>query len=130
MKKIFAAMFSVCMLNVCVRAHALYFEHIDISDGLSQNTVNEIIQDRRGFMWFATKDGLNRYDGKHFRIFRTIPYDSSSLGNSQIRSLAEDLEGNIWVGTNSGLYLYDTEKGTFSEITVPDGLGGHSIALY
>lgn len=124
MKKEIASIVLIFLIGLCARAQALYFEHIDIKDGLSQNTVNEILQDSRGFMWFGTKDGLNRYDGKHFKIFRNIPYDTSGLRNSQIRCLVEDMSGRIWVGTNSGLYVYDVEKGRFSEMHVRDEHGG------
>ena len=78
-----------------VRSQSLYFDRIDIKDGLSQNTVNEIIQDSRGFIWFATKDGLNRYDGSHFKVFRHLPYGRSGLGNNTIRCLVEDADNNI-----------------------------------
>ncbi|MDE5889632.1 MAG: hypothetical protein K2H10_01310 [Bacteroidales bacterium] len=127
MKKEIASIVLIFLIGLCARAQALYFEHIDIKDGLSQNTVNEILQDSRGFMWFGTKDGLNRYDGKHFKIFRNIPYDTSGLRNSQIRCLVEDMSGRIWVGTNSGLYVYDVEKGRFSEMHVRDEHGGGSL---
>lgn len=108
-----------------VRSQSLYFDRIDIKDGLSQNTVNEIIQDSRGFIWFATKDGLNRYDGSHFKVFRHLPYGRSGLGNNTIRCLVEDADNNIWVGTNSGLYVYDTEYDRFSEVEILDSGGGN-----
>lgn len=108
-----------------VRSQSLYFDRIDIKDGLSQNTVNEIIQDSRGFIWFATKDGLNRYDGSHFKVFRHLPYGRSGLGNNTIRCLVEDADNNIWVGTNSGLYVYDTEYDRFSKVEILDSGGGN-----
>lgn len=109
---------------LCAQAQQPFFERIDNRDGLPQNTVNEIIQDSRGFMWFGTKDGLGRYDGKHFKNFHHIPFEESGLGNSQIRSLAEDMDHNIWVGTNSGLYVYYTRQGKFEKAVIPDGGGG------
>lgn len=113
-----------------VRSQSLYFDRIDIKDGLSQNTVNEIIQDSRGFIWFATKDGLNRYDGSHFKVFRHLPYGRSGLGNNTIRCLVEDADNNIWVGTNSGLYVYDTEYDRFSEVEILDSGGGNDRQSY
>ena len=71
-----------------------YFKTLDIQDGLSQNTVNAILQDKQGFMWFGTKDGLNRFDGLSFRIFKK---ENSALGNNFITALHEDKEGNIWL---------------------------------
>lgn len=85
----------------------LPFQRITIEDGLSQGMVGSIIQDRAGFMWFATKDGLNRYDGYSFKVFRHDPQDSTSVRDSYILSLLEDSEGLIWVGTNSGLDVFD-----------------------
>ena len=113
-----------------VRSQSLYFDRIDIKDGLSQNTVNEIIQDSRGFIWFATKDGLNRYDGSHFKVFRHLPHGRSGLGNNTIRCLVEDADNNIWVGTNSGLYVYDTEYDRFSEVEILDSGGGNDRQSY
>ena len=66
--------------------------------------VNAILQDKQGFMWFGTKDGLNRFDGLSFRIFKK---ENSALGNNFITALHEDKEGNIWVGTDAGVYVYN-----------------------
>ena len=67
---------------LAVSGQPLYFDRIDTRYGLSQNTVNEIIQDSRGFMWFGTKDGLNRYDGTHFKIIRYVPLSKGRTGES------------------------------------------------
>lgn len=90
-----------------------YLNSLDIRNGLSQNTVNTILQDRTGFMWFGTKDGLNRYDGLSFRKFKYDRADKNSIGNNYILDLYEDVEGNIWVGTDVGLYIYYPEKDLF-----------------
>ena len=79
------------------------FRSLDINNGLSQNTVAAIIQDRFGFMWFGTKDGLNRYDGVSFQTFMK---ESGTLGNNFITSLYEDCLGQIWIGTDVGVYIY------------------------
>ena len=101
----------------------LCFEHIDISSGLSQNTVQAIIQDREGFMWFGTKDGLNRYDGRHFKVFRHVPGSAEGLGNNQIRCLEEDCDANIWIGTNAGLYIYNPSCDSFEYKAIKDSKG-------
>lgn len=88
-----------------------YFKTLDIKDGLSQNTVNAILQDKQGFMWFGTKDGLNRFDGLAFRVFKK---ENSDLGNNFITALHEDKEGTIWVGTDAGMYAYHPVTETFT----------------
>ncbi|NIW80881.1 MAG: hypothetical protein GWN16_16085, partial [Calditrichae bacterium] len=75
------------------------FRHLDINDGLSQNAVFAILQDHKGFMWLGTKDGLNRYDGYEFTVYRHDPFDSTSLSSNYITTLFEDHLGQIWVGT-------------------------------
>ena len=92
-----------------------YFKNLSIRNGLSQNTVNAILQDRKGVMWLGTKDGLNRYDGLSFRKFKHDAANPRSIGNSFITSLYEDFNGNIWVGTDAGVYIYYPEKEAFEE---------------
>ena len=96
-----------------------YFRHYQVEDGLSHNTVNCIAQDREGFLWFGTKDGLNRFDGITFKVFRPDPSDSTSLGNNFVYSLHLDSSGCLWVGTREGLYQYDarTERFRFIKAT-------------
>jgi len=90
------------------------FEHISISDGLSQSVVNCILQDWQGFMWFGTQDGLNRYDGYKFTVYKNERGNKNSLSNNYIYCIYEDRLGNIWVGTtNGGLNKYDREKDSF-----------------
>lgn len=93
--------------------HTYYFDHFDINNGLSQNTVNCIFQDSKGFMWFGTKNGLNRFDGYNFKIHsrNASPY---SLGNSIINCITEDSNNQLWIGTDKGIYLYNQYTETFS----------------
>ena len=95
-------------------AQQYYFRHYKVENGLSNNSIICSIQDRKGFMWFGTKDGLNRYDGYVFKIFRNIPDDHKSLGNNFILSLQEDRQGVLWVGTYRGLYRFDATNEEFS----------------
>lgn len=92
----------------------IQFTNIGISEGLSNSTVYSIIQDRKGFMWFGTQNGLNKYDGYDFTVYKNIPFDSTSLSDNWVQALLEDKEGNIWVGTHSGgVCKYDRKKNLF-----------------
>ena len=93
--------------------HHYYFERFSVQDGLSQSTVNAILQDNQGFLWFGTKDGLNRYDGLSFRQFNYDHSNIYSLGNNFVTALYEDKEKHIWVGTDVGLYIYYPERDVF-----------------
>ena len=80
----------------------LKFAHLTTNEGLSQSTVTRILQDRQGFMWVATLDGLNRYDGNAFLVYKHNPNDPGSLSANFIQDLMEDDQGNLWIATNSG----------------------------
>lgn len=98
------------------------FRKLTIDDGLSQNAVYALLQDRRGFMWFGTKDGLNRYDGYGFTVFRHDPFDPESLPDNDITKLFEDTHGGLWIGTRSGsLCYYRPDRETFIRVDLtPD----------
>ena len=85
-----------------------------LEHGLSQISVNSIIQDSRGFLWIGTQDGLNRFDGYEFVVYRHQPSDPSSLSNSNIQSVIEDNKGDIWVGTKDGLNKLDRANNNFT----------------
>ncbi|MCJ7589676.1 MAG: diguanylate cyclase [Candidatus Aminicenantes bacterium] len=80
----------------------LVFERLSIEQGLSQSAVNCILEDSRGFLWFGTKDGLDRYDGYRFKTFKFDPDDPGSLSDNFISCLTEDAQGNLWIGTQAG----------------------------
>ena len=91
-----------------------YFRHYQVENGLSNNATICSLQDKKGFLWFGTKDGLNRFDGYSFKIFRNSPDDSGSIGSNFIRCLFEDTNGILWAGTENGLYQYDAITESFS----------------
>jgi signal transduction histidine kinase/ligand-binding sensor domain-containing protein/CheY-like chemotaxis protein len=95
-------------------AQNLKFNHLDINDGLSQNNVLCVLQDSRGFMWFGTRDGLNKYDGYEITVYRNDPNNNNSISNNFISDILEDPKGFIWVATRGGgLNRYDREKDRF-----------------
>jgi signal transduction histidine kinase/ligand-binding sensor domain-containing protein len=91
------------------------FDHITTREGLSQSTVNYILQDHNGFLWFATNDGLNKYDGYSFKIYRHNDKDRTSLSSNDIIFLLEDNKGYLWIvnGSRTGLDRFDPENETF-----------------
>ena len=89
------------------RARELRFAHLTSNDGLSQGYITAIVQDHRGFMWFATRDGLNRYDGNSFVVYKNNPNDPSSLSSNFIQDLLEDEQGYLWIATLTGVNKFD-----------------------
>ena len=85
------------------RSEQLSFQHLDILDGLSQNTVSCMLQDRQGYIWLGTKDGVNIYDGNEFRQ----PLTADGAHCSFVRALFEDEDGIVWIGSEVGLWRYD-----------------------
>ena len=91
----------------------LYFKHYNNKQGLSHNTVYCSLQDKRGFMWFGTEDGLNRFDGHTFKVYRYNSYLPTSLPNDRVYSLFEDSSGKIWVCTDYNTCYYDYKTDAF-----------------
>ena len=98
------------------------FEHLTIEDGLSQNAGLAIFQDSRGYLWIGTQDGLNRYDGYGFKIYKHDSDDPSSLSHNSILSMGEDKNGSLWIGTwGGGLNRYDPATETFTRYLTDPG---------
>jgi len=94
------------------------FKHLTIEDGLSQNAVFAILQDSKGFMWFGTSDGLNRYDGYSFTTYYHNPFDTTTLSANNISELFEDSRGLIWIGTrDAGVNIFHYSTGSFERIS-------------
>ncbi|MEO6131539.1 MAG: two-component regulator propeller domain-containing protein, partial [Saprospiraceae bacterium] len=92
------------------------FEHLTTEHGLSSNKVTSVIQDRDGFYWISTQNGLNRFDGTSFKIFRNDPGDSTSLTHNSCSSILEATNGDIWVSTHMGISRYLKGKGIFQRV--------------
>jgi len=94
---------------------SLRFDHLNSDNGLSQNAILALLQDRQGYIWVATQDGLNRYDGYSFTHFRNIPSDPDSISYNSLSALYEATDGYLWVGTlGGGLNRYDPKTGKFA----------------
>ncbi|MBN1986800.1 MAG: hypothetical protein JW761_10880, partial [Prolixibacteraceae bacterium] len=125
MKIVVKFIFLICVVLLAsskLPGQDVKFRQIDINDGLSQNAVFAILQDSEGFMWFGTKDGLNRYDGYNFVIHQHNLFDSTTISANQINTMLEDRQRNIWVGTlNGGLCYYQKEKDIFLRVRLNPG---------
>lgn len=111
------------LLTTIVFSQSIYFNRLTTENGLSNNNVFDILQDKSGFLWFATDDGLNRFDGYDFKVFRNDPANQNSLSDNSVWVLIEDKNGNIWLGTKNGwLNRFDpsTEKFTKWKIKTED----------
>ena len=96
----------------------IQFNHLSLDEGLSQSVVTAILQDSAGFMWFGTQDGLNRYDGYEFKVYKNDPDDPDSLSSNFIKSMYEDQSGMLWIGTSGGgLNQFDRENDRFTHWT-------------
>jgi ligand-binding sensor domain-containing protein/signal transduction histidine kinase/DNA-binding response OmpR family regulator len=106
------------MFTVEVFSSEIGFRSIDMNSGLSHNSALCLLQDHHGYVWIGTRDGLNKYDGKDFTVYKRIFNDSASLINNQINCLYESSDKKIWVGTANGLNIYDSETDRFSRINL------------
>ncbi len=95
-------------------------KHLNISSGLSNNSVASIYQDQNGYMWFGTFDGLNRYDGNDFKIYRHIHTDPNSIQGNAISCIEGDFENNLWIGTTAGPVIFNAERSVFSPLQYYD----------
>ncbi|MEQ1747313.1 MAG: ATP-binding protein, partial [Saprospiraceae bacterium] len=120
-------------LPCAAAAQSPQFESLTIEQGLSQGMIFDLLQTRDGFLWAATKDGLNRYDGYNFKVFSNNPFDSFSIAENTVTALFEDSRGWLWVGTESkGLDLYDPHSGLFHHfpLNLPPGYQSASFDVY
>ncbi|WP_321424248.1 two-component regulator propeller domain-containing protein [uncultured Bacteroides sp.] len=89
------------------------FKHLEVSNGLSHSQVNCIYKDSRGFMWFGTVSGLNRYDGYNYKLFQHVEKDTTSVIDNYISNIQEDANADLWINTGSGYTIYDSRKERF-----------------
>jgi ligand-binding sensor domain-containing protein/anti-sigma regulatory factor (Ser/Thr protein kinase) len=109
-------LFTIILIScqASAQVYVPFFKNLKTEDGLSHNTVNKIMQDSRGFIWIATEDGLNRYDGRYFKVFRRTEDGKSGISGNIINDICEDKKGIMWIATADGgitSYDYRTESG-------------------
>jgi len=95
-------------------------QNISIPQGLSHSNVFSILQDKYGFLWVATMDGLNRYDGYNFKKFKNVPGNPNSLIEDQVWDIAEDKKGNLWIATHGGVSFYNRIENKFTQYDIED----------
>ena len=109
----------------------LRFQHITVKDGLSQSSVHHILQDKKGYLWFCTEDGLNRYDGYNIKIYKHNPNNLNSLTSNYVFTAYEDNSGFIWFGTDGGLTRFNPINEQFTQFafnpTDSTGLSGNYV---
>jgi len=121
----FTLIFSIITIQN-VYSQQLNFSHFSSEKGLSQSVINCIYQDKKGFIWIGTQNGLNKFDGYRFENFVNNPSDNNSISSNWIYAITEDSVGNLWIGTKDGLNKFDQKTGLFTLIDFKP----HNSALY
>src|SRR5690349_15790112 len=106
----------LCSLSFMLSAQSHFrFDHYTTNDGLSQSQPYSIFQDSYGYIWIGTQDGLNRFDGYDFKVYKNNPFDSTTLTHNWVWTIEEDKNGDLWVGTFQGLCKYDRSEDRFKQ---------------
>ena len=113
-KKIFLSLFFILYASSLLYTQTIQFSQYSIEDGLSQGTILSSLQDKNGFLWFGSADGLNCFNGYEFTVYRNNPENANSLIDNEIMALLEDEVGNIWIGTALGLSKFSPSTQKFT----------------
>jgi ligand-binding sensor domain-containing protein/serine phosphatase RsbU (regulator of sigma subunit) len=125
-KKFFLSLI-LLLVSLIVVSQNIKFKRLSIEEGLSAVTVNSIFQDSQDFIWIGTQDGLNRYDGYHFKAFKNDPFNSKSISSNDVKCIYEDKSGTMYFGSNGGgLSIYNKYLETFQNLRT--GLGTNTIS--
>ncbi|RLD60672.1 MAG: hypothetical protein DRI95_15180 [Bacteroidetes bacterium] len=117
MNRIISLLFTIVLSStISAQQESIKFRHLDDNNGLSNNSVLSVCQDYKGFMWFGTRYGLNRYDGHEFKIFNPVFNDTTSISSSHINKIFEDKQKNLWIATRNGLNRYNRDKDQFIRV--------------
>ena len=131
----FFLFYSLLPFSTSAQEASFRFKRLGLEDGLSQISVNGIAQDVNGFIWFATQDGLNKYDGYQITTYRHQPSDPNSIINNHIHSIFKDSKHNLWIGSYGGLSKYEPKTDNFTHYNSPslndsDGKVGYIQSLF
>ena len=118
MKKIFSFVCFLCLASITAYSQEYLVKFLDISQGLSNNSVISIFQDETGYIWCGTNDGLNRYDGYEFKIYRNKINDANTISANFIFCIDGDKKGNVWVGTANGGSVIDSQTGKITQLSI------------
>ncbi|MEQ8474260.1 MAG: two-component regulator propeller domain-containing protein [Marinoscillum sp.] len=114
--RILIALSLLPLAMIAVGQKVMNLKSLTTTDGLSQNSVNQILQGSDGYIWLATQDGLNRFNGYEFEVFRPDPEDSFSVSDNFIIQMFEDSLGRIWISTRSGINVFDVKQNRFHKL--------------
>lgn len=117
LKRFFITLLLCHAMAIFAEEPNLNFRHYTINEGLSQNTVFCLLEDRDGIIWMGTADGLNKFDGYDFKYYKHEFRNAYSISNNQINALYEDKSGKIWIGTADGLNVFDKHTEKFSRLS-------------
>ena len=112
----------LCLYGGVATAAEYQFRHYDTNNGLSQNSVMSIVQDNMGFMWFGTNDGMNRFDGRSFKVYHK-GNGANQLGSDRICVMYEAPNHELWVGTDHGVYIYSPTTDSFRRFSTKTAAG-------
>lgn len=121
-KKNLFAILLFCSFCTTAQNLNLRFNHLNVTTGLSASDVRSVTQDSKGFIWIATGNGLNKYDGYSYTIYKHNPNNSNSLIDNDVQEVFEDSEGNLWIGTGTGVCMYQKDKNIFVAHPEVEGL--------
>ena len=126
MKTIITLLILLPFIQLYAQEKTALFKNYTVKDGLSQNTVIRTLEDSKGYIWFCTRDGLNRFDGTEFEVYRADGSENS-LTSSDVTTITEVENGVLWIGSHKGLTRYDTNTKRFYQYYKEEG-GGNSLS--